>query len=97
VDWRDHAEQVLPGAVGALVALGWIGGGAKQLAASVLGGCGAAYYAAPLVAGWFTVSEGLSGFMLGLFGMAVASRVFEAIAAFPIARVVEWLLKRFGI
>jgi len=96
-DWKIHAQQVAPGAIGALVALGWVGGSLWQRASSFVGGAGTAYYGSPLAATWLGASEGLSGFMLGLFGMALAARVFEAIAAFPIARVVDWVLRRFGM
>ena len=43
------------------------------------------------------VSVGLCGFLTGLFGMALASRMFEAIASVPIKRVIDNFLSRWGL
>ena len=47
------------------------------------------------------IPEGLSGFLLGLFGMAIASRFWEWIQTTPIAGVwqivIDWLKKKAGV
>lgn len=78
--WKDQVTEIAPGVIGALVALRWVGGTPWQLGAALLGGSSCAYYGTPHVAGWLGVSAGLSGFLLGLFGMAIASRVFDAVS-----------------
>lgn len=96
-DWKTHAKEIVPGVIGALVALRWLDGSSWQLAASFVGGSGAAYYAAPPLADWLSVSLGLCGFLTGLFGMALASRAFEGISAIPIKRVIDNFLQRWGL
>ena len=77
---QDQVGAAAPGVLGALVALRWVGGTPWQLAAAFIGGASGAYYGTPHVAGWLGVSAGLSGFLIGLFGMAIASRVFDAVS-----------------
>jgi hypothetical protein len=97
MDWKDHATTAAPGLLGALVALRWVGGTPWQLAAAFVGGSAASFYGTGHLVAWSGANPGLSGFLIGLFGMATASRVFEAIAAIPIARVVEKVLHRLGL
>lgn len=93
MDWKDTAEQVAPGVIGALVALRWIGGTPWQLVSSFLGGACGAFYGTPHAVVWFGTNAGLSGFLLGLFGMAVASRIFDLIARLDM----DGLAALFGI
>lgn len=89
--------KALPGALGAIVALRWIEGSPLQRVASVLGGGSAAYYGAEHAANAMGVSAGFAGFLLGLFGMALASKLFEAIAAFKPGNAIDRLLARWGL
>lgn len=93
----QQIETATSGVVGALVALRWIGGNPWQLASAFVGGVGLAWYATPEVARWFGVSQGLTGFLLGLFGMAVVNRIFEGIASIPIGKVLEKVLRKVGL
>lgn len=79
MDWEKEVIETLPGATGSLVALRWITGSPWQLILSFLGGCAASRYGAQAVASWLNMNIGLSGFLLGLFGMAVAARMFASI------------------
>jgi O-antigen ligase len=96
-DWRQEAGNILPGLIGAIVALRWVGGSPLQTAAALCGGTAASYYGGTAAAGWLGVSVALAGFVVGLFGMAISSRIFEAIAAIPIGRVIEAMLKKLGL
>lgn len=96
-DWREHAQGIAPGLISSFVALRWIAGSAWNLILAVVGGAAIAYYCGPFISalsGWPLPAVRV---LLGLFGMAVAARVFEAIAAVPIARIVDALLKWRGL
>ena len=89
--------KALPGAIGAIVALRWITGPPLQRIAALIGGIGASYYAASWSARIMGTDEGLAGFLIGLFGMAIASKVFEAIAVLAPADLVSRILRKFGL
>lgn len=89
--------KALPGAVGAVVALAWINGTRTQRAVSLIGGIAASYYGASRAASMLGVEQGLAGFLVGLFGMAIAAKLFEAIAALNLARAIDRLLRKWGI
>jgi hypothetical protein len=97
MDWKDHATTAAPGLLGALVALRWVGGTPWQLCAAFVGGASASYYGTPHLVSWSGANPGLAGFLIGLFGMAIAARVFDGLAAVPTARVVDALLRKFGL
>lgn len=87
----------VPGAIGAVVALRWIAGSPLQRMASVIGGTASSYYGGQHVAAGLGVNQGLAGFLVGLFGMAVANKIFEALAALDIGQRLERLLTRWGL
>jgi hypothetical protein len=89
MDWKEEALRATPGLLGSLVALRWIGGTPWQVAAALVGGGAGAYYGTPHVVEWLNVNPGLGGFLLGLFGMAIASRVFDAIAGLRLDELVR--------
>jgi hypothetical protein len=98
MDWQEHARQIAPGAVGGIVAMLSAGGGVRQMLTAFAGGAGMSYYGAEHAAGWLGVNPGFAGFLLGLFGMAIAARVFDLIAAVPASQIIRAALKRiFGI
>lgn len=97
VDVTGEAVKAAPGVVGALVALRWMPGTPFQRATAFLGGAAASYYGTDHLVHALELSPGFTGFLLGLFGMAIASKVFEAIDGLRIGRRVEKLLDRWGL
>jgi len=100
MDAKDlHPEiiKAVPGTIGAIVALRWIAGPPLQRIMALVGGIGASYYGSPWAAASAGVDPGLAGFMIGLFGMALASKVFEGIAVLNPGSMIERLLKRLGL
>ncbi|UQN68264.1 holin [Burkholderia multivorans] len=77
--------KLLPGAIGSLIALGFIGEGLtrKQKVASFLSGAAVAYYGGPLIVVWFAIGDNGAqqaiGFLVGLFGLAVTKELFKEI------------------
>ena len=64
----------------------------------VLGGSTLSYLSAPVAARWIGLSdvEGLVGFLLGLFGMAIVAKVYEVIQALDPVEIARRALNRIG-
>lgn len=94
-----HPEiiKAIPGTVGAIVALRWISGPPLQRIFSLIGGIGASYYGSGYVAKMMGGDAGLAGFMIGLFGMAAASKVFDGLAALNPKEFIDRVLRKFGL
>lgn len=90
----------LAGVAGAALSLRFVSGSWPERLTMALGGAVVSYYAAPWVAQRIGLPEGLAGFLLGLFGMALISKVWEAIQQTPIAEAWSGLIaavkKRLG-
>lgn len=86
----------LAGLAGAVVSMQFLQG--SWLARINLAASGAAisYFAAPYLSARIGLPEGLTGFLLGLFGMAVASRVWEWIQTTPVSELWQLLLSKLG-
>lgn len=89
--------KALPGALGSLVALRWIVGTPLQRITAVLGGSSGAYYGTPYMATVLGTDHGLTGFLLGLFAMAIAAKVFEGLMAMNLGERFDRLLTRLGL
>lgn len=97
----DVFAAKLAGVAGALVSMRFLQGTWPQRIGTAICGALISFYAAPYVAARVGIPEGLSGFLLGLFGMAIASRFWEWIQTTPIAGVwqivIDWLKKKAGV
>lgn len=89
--------KAVPGTLGAIVALRWITGTPLQRISSVLGGAGTSYYGGDYVAQVTDAPFGLAAWMLGMFGMALAHKVMEAISAMSLGERVDRLLTKWGM
>lgn len=67
------------GFLGAFFSLRRMGGTPAQKLMLFLGGGTGSYYAAPYVSHLLGLPEGLSGFLIGMFGMSIIEKVLEAI------------------
>lgn len=94
-----HPEvlKIIPGTVGAIVALGWIKGTWPQRVTALIGGSAASYYGASYMASALGTDHGLTGFLIGLFGMAIASKFFEALQALDLGARLDRMLTRWGL
>lgn len=90
----------LAGVAGAMASLVWIRGPWPERVMMAVGGALVSYYASPWAAARTNMPEGLSGFLLGLFGMAVCAKVWEVVQSLPIAEVwqalIDALKRRLG-
>ena len=78
----DHIdfEQVvknLAGVIGALVSMRFLKGPLLGKLVMACGGAAFSFFAAEWVSAKTSLPEGLAGFLLGLFGMSVLSRIWE--------------------
>ncbi|MCA8323288.1 holin [Burkholderia cepacia] len=77
--------KTVPGAVGSLIALRFIGDGltGRQKAVSFMSGAAIAYYGGPAAVSWFAITDSGAqqaiGFLVGLFGLAVTKELFKEI------------------
>lgn len=86
------------GLVGAFVSLKFLKDTTKtEKALLVLGGSILSYEGTPAAVAYLKLgsADGLVGFMLGLFGMALVTKLYEAIQLVDMKRVVEWAQDRF--
>lgn len=97
VDVASEAAKAAPGVVGALAALRWMPGTPLQRLSSFIGGSAASYYGTDHIAHALEIAPGFTGFLLGLFGMAIASKVFEAIDGLRLGKRLDKLLDRWGL
>lgn len=72
------AAKLTPGAVGALVSLRWVDGAWTMKVFMAVAGVALSYYASSDVARYFGTAPGLTGFLLGLFGMAAVAKLFAS-------------------
>jgi hypothetical protein len=97
----DAVAVKLAGVFGAVVSMRFLQGSWLSRTSMACGGALCSYFAAPYVAQRVGIPEGLSGFLLGLFGMAIISRAWEWVQSTPVAAfwqiILDWLKKRAGL
>lgn len=73
--------KLVAGVTGSFVSLSYVKGNYVERISMGIGGAALSYYATSPVSNWVGVpdTEGLVGFMIGLFGMAIMSKVYEVI------------------
>jgi len=89
------------GLAGALVSMKFLQGTWPARFTTALCGALMSFYAAPYMSGRIGIPEGLGGFLLGMFGMAIASRVWEWLQATPVAAfwqiILDWMKRKAGV
>lgn len=92
------AVRDLTGPLGAAAALYWFKGrGWRKLFAFVFGSS-LALICSPYLAKWSGMEQGLAGFLLGLFGMAVVSKAYKALDDMDLGVLLnKWLKKRLDV
>ena len=97
MDLPPDIAKIVAGPVGAAGALLFMGDMPwPRRMGMVICGCALSYYAAPAMAQRSGLSEGLAGFLLGLFGMAAVAKVHSTWLALDIGtllrkRIASWM------
>lgn len=96
----DEWAGRLAGVLGSLVSAGLLQGTLKQRLFTMVGGALCSYYFAPWVAEKLGMPDAFTGFLVGMFAMAIASRMWEWVQTAPIAAfwqiVLDWLRRITG-
>ena len=90
----EAAAVKLAGVAGAMVSMKFINGSWPERLSLGVSGAVFAYFASPWVSEQLSMPEGLTGFLVGFLGMAVASKAWETIQAFPMAAVWQAVIDR---
>jgi len=96
------SAKILAGLAGSIVSLKFVAGTYIERALMCVGGASLSYYATTPVYSWVNLpdTEGLVGFMIGLFGMAVVAKCFEVVMAVDAKQVSQdilgWLRRKWG-
>lgn len=90
----DSAAARFAGVLGALVSMRYLSGSWPARISMAISGAILSYYVSPWVSHRIGVPEGLAGFLLGLFGMAVVSRAWQAVQEFPISMLWQAVIDR---
>lgn len=90
----DFIAVKAAGLVGAIVSTRLLQGTWPQKISAALCGAAISFYAAPYVSSRIGLPEGLGGFLIGVFGMAVASRIWEWIQTAPIVPLWQLIIDR---
>lgn len=97
IDIPPEARDAIPGVAGAVISALFLKGPWRLIGGMVCGGATLAYYGGPVLAEWFASpnAKSLLGFLIGMFGMAVAAKIHEAIQAFAAGDIGKALLDKF--
>lgn len=90
----DSAAARGAGVLGALVGMRYLNGTWPEKISMAISGAIAAYYASPYASQLTGAPEGLVGFLMGMFGMAIVSKAWETIQAFPIGMLWQAVIDR---
>ena len=96
---EQHPEiaRGTPGVIGAVSAMLWLKDSCIRKTAAVIAGSATSYYGTDFALTMFgALDRNLMSFLIGLFGMAVAAKIYETIEHFPIKDMLERVLTRKG-
>jgi hypothetical protein len=81
--------KFLAGVLGSVVSMRFIVGTILQRMLMLIGGSALSYFASDYVVHWVgnEKSLGLAGFLIGLFGMVIASKLFEGINSLNMTKI----------
>lgn len=86
----------LAGVAGALVSMRFLQGSWSEKISTAAAGAIVSYYLGPWLSERVGLPLGLTGFLVGLFGMAVMSRAWEWVQTTPVADIWKIVLGWFG-
>jgi len=93
----DAMITKLAGVAGAMVSLTYMKGPLYVRVTNAIGGAIVSLYATPWAVLKTGAPDGLSGFLLGLFGMAICAKGWELIEATPVKEIWISMLAKIGV
>lgn len=94
--------KLIGGIAGSVVSMRFIVGTLLEKIVMAFGGSVLSYYATPPLSDWLGIekAEGLIGFLIGLFGMALVSKGYEVIQLMDAKQIAadvwEWVKKKWS-
>ena len=94
--------KLLAGICGSAVSLRFVQGTLAERLFMGVGGASLSYYASTPAAAWVGIpdGEGLVGFLIGLFGMAIMAKVYEVIQLLDAKQIASdawaWMVRKWG-
>lgn len=88
------ASKLTPGAIGAIVSMRWVDGAWTQKTFMAVAGVALSYYGSPDVVRYLGTAPGLTGFLLGLFGMAAVAKVFDSWERFDTGTILRDFVRK---
>jgi len=92
----DAIAGKVAGLAGAVVSMHFMQGTWPARVGMAVSGMVISYFGSPYLSTRTGLPEGLSGFLLGLFGMAIVSRLWDWWEAFPVAAMWQAILSRIS-
>lgn len=86
----------LAGPAGSAIALLWLKTTWYRGLSMFAAGAALSYYAAPNVSSWLNLSESFTGFLLGLFGIAIVDKLFDTWQRFDASKLLVSFLEKRG-
>jgi hypothetical protein len=91
-----EAMKALPGAAGSFVSMLFVRDVPwPRRLGMFLGGAALAYWGSPWASKWAALDAGFAGFMLGLLGMRLVAKVFEAWDQLELASLLRDILRQW--
>jgi hypothetical protein len=99
VNWPAEALKALPGVLGSAFATMFFNEPSKiRRVGMFLAGAVVSWYGAAWMADKTGMDQGFAGFLLGLFGMALIQKIFEAWKTFDLGPILrDWLRRILGL
>lgn len=86
----------LAGPAGSAIALLWLKTTWYRGICMFAAGWALSVFCAPSVATWLNLAQGFTGFLLGLFGIAVVDKLFDTWNRFDASTLLVSILKKWG-
>ncbi len=97
-DLPPEVAKAAPGAVGSLAAMLWLKDSWPRRMSMFVAGAALSRFGTEDVSRIVGLSPGFTGFLLGLFGMAVTAKTFETWQALELGSILrDWLRKMAGL
>lgn len=94
----EAVKHLIPGFLGSAGALLWLKDTWPRKLAMVCLGVATSYYASPFFSQVFSLDAGLSGFLVGLFGMSIVDSIFRTWENLGITKLIrEFIRARLGL
>lgn len=93
--------KIISGVIGSLISLRFVQGTWVEKIFMSIGGSCLSYFATTPFAVWLDIdnTEGLIGFIIGLFGMAIVAKIYEMIqfidARIAAEQFIQWLARKW--